>query len=298
MVLSIIICTYNRLDFLKKCIDSILKQISTNNDIEIVVIDNNCNDGTKEYINSLNSTYINYFLETKQGLSHARNKGIEVSKGDFLAFVDDDATIDEKWLKSLLYHLKTQNINHIYGGPIFPNFEVKCPKWIDDGYFIRKFKSSDGYLDKLTAQDGFSGGNMCIPKNIFDKVGVFNTDLGMQGKEMGLGEESELFFRIHNKIKEVKLYNVNDMSITHFEAKFKLEKKYLKDRISLSSLQFTNRLLAEKNLKSKIMIYGKIVKQIIELKCNIILSLFITKRKFRYLKNYWVILGILKSLSN
>ena len=298
MVLSIIICTYNRVDFLKKCIDSILKQISTNNGIEIVVIDNNCNDGTKEYINNINSTYINYFLETKQGLSHARNKGIEVSKGDFLAFVDDDATIDEKWLKSLLYHLKNQNINHIYGGPIFPNFEVKCPKWIDDGYFIRKFKSSDGYLDKLTAQDGFSGGNMCIPKNIFDKVGVFNTDLGMQGKEMGLGEESELFFRIHNQIKEVKLYNINDMSITHFEAKFKLEKKYLKDRISLSSLQFTNRLLAEKNLKSKIMIYGKIVKQIIELKCNIILSLFITKRKFRYLKNYWVILGILKSINN
>ena len=298
MVLSIIICTYNRLDFLKKCIDSILKQISTNNGIEIVVIDNNCNDGTKEYINSLNSTYINYFLENKQGLSHARNKGIEVSKGNFLAFVDDDATIDEKWLKSLLYHLKNQNINHIYGGPIFPNFEVKCPKWIDDGYFIRKFKSSDGYLDKLTAQDGFSGGNMCIPKNIFDKVGFFNTDLGMQGKEMGLGEESELFFRIHNQIKQVKLYNINDMSITHFEAKFKLEKKYLKDRISLSSLQFTNRLLAEKNLKSKIMIYGKIVKQIIELKCNIILSLFITKRKFRYLKNYWVILGILKSINN
>ena len=298
MVLSIIICTYNRLDFLKKCIDSILKQISTNNGIEIVVIDNNCNDGTKEYINSLNFTYINYFLENKQGLSHARNKGIEVSKGNFLAFVDDDATIDEKWLKSLLYHLKNQNINHIYGGPIFPNFEVKCPKWIDDGYFIRKFKSSDGYLDKLTAQDGFSGGNMCIPKNIFDKVGFFNTDLGMQGKEMGLGEESELFFRIHNQIKQVKLYNINDMSITHFEAKFKLEKKYLKDRISLSSLQFTNRLLAEKNLKSKIMIYGKIVKQIIELKCNIILSLFITKRKFRYLKNYWVILGILKSINN
>ena len=298
MVLSIIICTYNRVDFLKKCIDSILKQISTNNGIEIVVIDNNCNDGTKEYINNINSTYINYFLETKQGLSHARNKGIEVSKGDFLAFVDDDATINEKWLKSLLYHLKTQNINHIYGGPIFPNFEVNCPIWIDDEYFIREFKSSDGYLDKLTAQDGFSGGNMCIPKNIFDKVGFFNTDLGMQGKEMGLGEESELFFRIHNQIKQVKLYNINDMSITHFEAKFKLEKKYLKDRISLSSLQFTNRLLAEKNLKSKIMIYGKIVKQIIELKCNIILSLFITKRKFRYLKNYWVILGILKSINN
>ena len=173
-------------------------------------------------------------------------------------------------------------------------------KGIDDpeGYFIRKFKNSDGFLDKLTAQDGFSGGNMCIPKNIFDKVGFFNTDLGMQGKKMGLGEESELFFRIHNQIKEVKLYNINNMSITHFEAKFKLEKKYLKDRISLSSFQFTNRLISENNLKSKVMIYGKIVKQTIELICNLILSLFLTKRKFRYLKNYWIILGILKSIKN
>ena len=298
MVLSIIICTFNRVDFLKKCIDSILKQISTNDDIEIVLVDNNSNDETKKYINNLNSHHINYYLETKQGLSHARNTGIEKSNGDFLAFVDDDATIDDKWLKSLINHLKKHNINHIYGGPIFPNFEVKCPKWIDEGYFIRKFKNSDGFLDKLTAQDGFSGGNMCIPKNIFDKVGFFNTDLGMQGKKMGLGEESELFFRIHNQIKEVKLYNINNMSITHFEAKFKLEKKYLKDRISLSSFQFTNRLISENNLKSKVMIYGKIVKQTIELICNLILSLFLTKRKFRYLKNYWVILGILKSIKN
>ena len=139
---------------------------------------------------------------------------------------------------------------------------------------------------------------MCIPKNIFDKVGFFNTDLGMQGKKMGLGEESELFFRIHNQIKEVKLYNINNMSITHFEAKFKLEKKYLKDRISLSSFQFTNRLLAKNNLKSNFMIYGKLLKQIIELKFNLLLSLFINNRQFRFLKNYWIILGIIKSIKN
>ena len=48
MVLSIIICTFNRVDFLKKCIDSILIQISTNDDIEIVLVDNNSNDETKK----------------------------------------------------------------------------------------------------------------------------------------------------------------------------------------------------------------------------------------------------------
>jgi glycosyltransferase involved in cell wall biosynthesis len=278
------------------CLNSILNQIKEDHTIEIIVIDNNSNDKTKEYICNIRSSYINYYLETKQGLSHARNKGIKVSKGEFLAFVDDDAVIDDKWLISLLLQLEKKQKNHIYGGPIFPNFEVECPKWIDRNYFVREFKSSDGYLDKLTAQDGFSGGNMCIPKGIFDNIGNFNTNLGMQGKKMGLGEESELFFRIHNQIKVVKLYNIKNMSITHFEAKFKLDKKYLKDRITLSSIQFTNRLLSENTLKSKIMIYGKLLKQSIDLNFNFILSLFITRRKFHYLKNYWVISGILKSI--
>ena len=65
----------------------------------------------------------------------------------------------------------------------------------------------------------------------------------MQGNELGLGEESELFFRILNDDKDVKLYNIQEMNINHFEAKIKLEKEYLKNRISIGAEQFTSRLL-------------------------------------------------------
>ena len=296
MVLSIIICTYNRVKFLEKCINSILNQINDYPEIEVVIIDNNSQDNTRKFIESLNRENIKYYLEINQGLSHARNKGIQVSKGKFLAFVDDDAVIDKNWVISLMEQIKKKQYNHIYGGPIYPNFEIECPKWIDQNYFIRKFKKTDGFLDSITAQDGFSGGNMCIPKEIFNNIGYFNTNLGMQGKKMGLGEESELFYRIYSKLSEVKLYNINEMSITHFEGKFKLEKTYLKNRITLSSIQFTNRLLENKSLKSIIMIFGKLFKQTISLFINLILSLFITKRKSHYLKNYWIINGILKSI--
>ena len=296
MVLSIIICTYNRVDFLEKCINSILNQINDYSEIEIVIIDNNSNDNTRKFIESFKKENIKYFLETNQGLSYARNKGIDVSKGKFLAFVDDDAIINKNWVKSLIKQLKKKQYNQIYGGPIYPNFEIKCPKWIDRKFFIRKFKKTDGFLDSLTSQDGFSGGNMCIPKEIFNKIGYFNTNLGMQGKKMGLGEESELFYRIYSKLSEVKLYNINEMSITHFEGKFKLEKNYLKNRITLSSIQFTNRLMENRSLKSTLMIFGKLLKQIINLLINLILSLFIINRKSHYLKNYWIINGILKSI--
>ena len=55
------------------------------------------------------------------------------------------------------------------------------------------------------------------------------------------------------------------MSITHFEAKNKLDKEYLKNRIKLSSFQFTNRLKTNNDLKSQIMIYGKLIKQLLAL---------------------------------
>jgi len=295
MVLSIIICTYNRVSFLKLCLNSILNQIKKDHNIEIIVIDNNSTDETKKYVEGLDIKYIKYHIEKKQGLSFARNRGIEVALGRYLAFVDDDAIINSNWLDSLLDELKKDLKNHIYGGPIYPKFEIECPKWIDQKYFIRKFKSKDGYLDQLTAQDGFSGGNMCISKETFTHVGHFNTNLGMKGDKMGLGEESELFFRILNKIKNIRLYNIENMSITHFEAKFKLKRRYLKERITLSSIQFTKRLLTNQNKKSKLLIYGKLLKQIINFKINLLLSMFITKRKFKYLKNYWIITGILKT---
>ena len=87
MVLSIIICTYNRVNFLKLCVDSILDQIQGNENIELIVIDNNSNDNTPEFLQKYITKQLIYFLEKKQGLSYARNKGIQVAKGKNLAFL-------------------------------------------------------------------------------------------------------------------------------------------------------------------------------------------------------------------
>ena len=295
MVLSIIICTYNRVKFLELCVNSILNQIKEKN-IELIIIDNNSNDNTKQYIKDHKSNIIKYYLEEKQGLSFARNKGIEVALGTYLAFIDDDATISDKWLDALLSELKKERKEHIYGGPIYPNFEVNCPSWIDPKYFIRSFKDEDGYLDTLTANDGFSGGNMCIPKTIFKEAGKFNTNLGMKGKKLGLGEESELFYRILKQLENVKLYNISEMSIIHFEAKFKMEKEYVKERISLSAIQFNSRLLNEKNIKSYILVFGKLIKQTFEIPINLILSYFRTENEFKYFKNLWIVSATIKTI--
>ena len=61
MVLSIIICTYNRVKFLELCVNSILNQIKEKN-IELIIIDNNSNDNTKQYIKDHKSNIIKYYL--------------------------------------------------------------------------------------------------------------------------------------------------------------------------------------------------------------------------------------------
>ncbi len=293
MVLSILICTYNREHFLELCLDSILDQTKNypSTEIEIIVIDNNSTDNTKNLIENYKpSNPITYYLEEKQGLSHARNTGINIAKGDYIAFIDDDATINKNWLSSLLNAIKTVEAE-CFGGPIYPRFEIECPSWIDKEYFIRKFKKTDGYLSSMVARGGFSGGNMCIHKSIFQKIGSFDVDLGMKGNKLGLGEESELFYRLFTKLKGNRLYNINEMSITHFEAKQKIEKKYLKDRILLSGIQFSFKNIKEQGVLGFLIILLKILKQSIDL-----FIFLVVNNKFRYLKSLWTIKGLIKGL--
>ena len=299
MVLSITICTYNRLEYLKKCLTSILDQTQGSQIIEINIIDNNSTDNTKNYIAERQKEFpeINYYIEKKQGISHARNLSFKVCKGDFLAFVDDDAVINKNWLESLLNELKTQNQNIVYGGPIYPKFETEPEKWIDKNYFVRKFKETDGFLGTIKSKEGFSGGNMCISKNLFLKSNKFNTEIGMTGGNLGLGEEPDFFYKLVKNNKEVKLYNISEMSITHSEASYKLEKEYLRDRIILNANQFTKRTLFHENFLMKIIILKfKLFIQTIKLIISMFCQFFIPKHKFKFLKSFWIIRGMFQAI--
>ena len=299
MNLSIVICTYNRAHFLKLALESLLPQVlqCSVNDIEVVVVDNNSNDGSfaviKEFQLKFQSLSLLYFLEKQQGLSFSRNRAILESKGNYIVFLDDDATVNDQWLSSLLEAINNQDAN-VFGGPIYPNFESTCPAWIDSNYFVRTFRSGDGYLNSISAKSGFSGGNMCFARDIFQLIGVFNTSLGMNGTLLGLGEETDLFNRLHQSTYEAKLYNINLMSISHFESSKKFEKSYLKERIKLSGYQFTNRMLAQSKFVGSISVFLKLVKQFLFSIVYLLQIPFIEKCRFKFLKCIWLISGLLK----
>ena len=112
------------------------------------------------------------------------------------------------------------------------------------------------------------------------------------------------------KNKDVKLYNISEMSITHSEASYKLEKEYLRDRIILNANQFTKRTIFHENfLMTTFILLSKLVIQ--STKLFISLFLHIIRRispgqlskiispthKFKFLKSYWVIRGIFQAIS-
>lgn len=105
-VLSLIVLTYNALDYTKKC----LKSIKDNSlvDYEIIVIDNNSTDGTQDYLTSyLPDNFKNYRLvlnTENKGVAGGRNQGINLSNGIYCVFLDNDTEVSRGWDKTILNH--------------------------------------------------------------------------------------------------------------------------------------------------------------------------------------------------
>ena len=96
--LSLIIATYNRADYLPRTLNSLTNQSLGSELFEIIVVNNNSTDHTAEVCRSfaeaqpeLNFTMV---TEIRQGLSHARNCGINHAKGDYFAIIDDDELVE------------------------------------------------------------------------------------------------------------------------------------------------------------------------------------------------------------
>ena len=102
-LISIIVPVHNSSKYLNKCLDSILNQ--TYKHIEIIVIENGSTDNSLEILNNYKDKIKLEVLECS-GLSQARNRGLELSKGEYIAFVDSDDIIEPNMIEELLNNIK------------------------------------------------------------------------------------------------------------------------------------------------------------------------------------------------
>lgn len=240
MKVSLITPTYNRAGLLEETIVSIVNQDLKGIELEYLVVDNNSSDNTKavvgKYIGVNKNIKIKYLFEERQGINYARNTGIEKSIGDYLIFFDDDIVLEEDTLLKYIESFREYPDQKIFGGRVklkMPDFEL--PKWlVVDGKYVRKMiviSLDIGEENNLqnTRKDIPLGGNMVVKKEVFDKYGVFRTDLGVKGKKLMTGSEYELIRRFSKNIKQ--WVYVADATVYHPIKKEQAKKKYFRKRL-------------------------------------------------------------------
>lgn len=194
MKLSIIICTFNRHLLLEKCLFSIISQ--NLDGVEVLVIDNNSTDQTKEIIQIYNKSNnnIKYYFESKIGLSNARNLGYQNAKADWILYLDDDAIAYPNMVSRALY-LINLGIFDCVGGMYYGYFDKPKPKWIDENYGTK-----DKFSNELSECPFYipHGGIVIYRKSILERNNGFNSNFGMKANNLGFGEETELQKRISN----------------------------------------------------------------------------------------------------
>ena len=174
--ISVIIPTYNCGKYIERSINSVLKQ--TYKPFEIVIVDDGSTDDTSEIVRS-SGEHVTYYFKSNGGVSSARNEGIKLSRGDWIAFLDaDDEWLDthlENFIKVIShkpdlmwYGAPVRQINEVTGKILYDFKLRRRSSLINNMYF------SD-YLSALPPDGFFSTPTMVIHKSVFLKLGLFDT---------------------------------------------------------------------------------------------------------------------------
>jgi glycosyltransferase involved in cell wall biosynthesis len=218
---SVVIGTYNRAHLLEGTLQALASQeVPDSLKWEIVVVDNNSRDATARVVTAFSKTTatpVRYVFERRQGVSNARNRGIQEARGSIIAFTDDDVLPAPDWIAQVAAAVDRWNA-HGVGGRILPRWEATPPRWLTENrnllarLAIMDFEASRLLALPLEAEPQVWGANMAFRRELFERVGEFNSRLGVVGKKLFRGEEPDL---IHRAL-ELGLKIVYDPALTVF----------------------------------------------------------------------------------
>jgi glycosyltransferase involved in cell wall biosynthesis len=188
-MITVIIPMYNSENTITTCINSVLNQ-TFNGKIEIIVINDGSTDNGKSIVemiikNNTKNVEIKIINKPNGGVSSARNKGLALAKGDYIAFLDsDDEWIPEKIEKQLNVFNSNHSISFI------------------GGLILKPFIQSDNYfeipLSKLIFKNYFQPSTVLFKKEVFERVGFFD-------ESQKYAEEGNYFMRVAELFKCVLL---------------------------------------------------------------------------------------------
>lgn len=197
---SVIIPTYNRAKVLEKTLHVFAELDSEGIAWDVIVVDNNSRDETREVVSSFEGRLpIRYLFEARQGKNWALNQALEHTESELLVFADDDVTPCQHWLQAILASVERWPEHVVFGGRIVPEFPPGTPDFVRQSDF-------SGYVyggldfgpdDRLFPEETTPNGPNCWVRRCVFASGVrYDTSIGPNGHGRISGSELELFTRL------------------------------------------------------------------------------------------------------
>lgn len=192
---SVIIPLYNKEKFIKNTLESVLNQ--TFEDFELLIVNDGSTDSSEAVVQSFSDKRIHYFHKTNEGVSAARNFGIERSNSQYIAFID----ADDRWHPDFLEKMKLLVQS-------FPNYKVfACALKIEtpNRTFSARYSFAHrgesqvvNYFEASMKQTVLSGSSVVFHCEVFQNVGLFD-------KKIKSAEDTDMWIRIGLKYEVVFL---------------------------------------------------------------------------------------------
>jgi glycosyltransferase involved in cell wall biosynthesis len=230
---SVVVCTQNRSRLLAEACAAALAVDYRPERWELVIVDNRSTDDTLAVAREVAAAHpgrVRVVEEPEIGLSAARNRGVAEAGGEVIAFLDDDAYPEPRWLATLAEAL-TAGGALAAGGPVEPLYAGSLPPWFVDRYLPYLTVWDRGPEPHDLAYNEYPrGANVAFHRRAFQRYGGFSTRLGRKGTSLLSCEETELCLRIERGGDRV-VY-VPAARVRHRVAADRITRRWLIDRFA------------------------------------------------------------------
>ncbi|MGH9940781.1 MAG: glycosyltransferase [Pyrinomonadaceae bacterium] len=199
--ITLLVCTFNRCADLREMLSSALAQETSGEfTFEVVVVDNNSSDGTRQVVEEFiagGHNNLRYLFEGRQGKSFALNTGLEAARGHIYTIGDDDFILPPDWLIKIFRAFQAHPEVSVVSGKVLPRWQAEAPTWLTPKHWsaiaMADYGEEEFYADEER--------QICLLAGSFRRadvlaVGGYRTGLSVSGEQIGGVEDLEILQRL------------------------------------------------------------------------------------------------------
>ncbi|ELZ13899.1 group 1 glycosyl transferase [Halovivax asiaticus JCM 14624] len=231
MQVSVVVCTYalDSYEHFREAVDSVFDQ--TYDDVELVIVVDNAPavyDRIIEESGDLNDAVV-HCTDENRGLTRSRNLGAELATGDVVAFIDDDAVADRRWVERLVAAYEDHDAIAV-GGRMAPRWEAGEPTALPPEFYWLVGETHDGFADGPDEVRNTFGSTISFRRDVFLELGGFDPAIGGRKGDSNLqGEEAELCVRMRRRYGRGIWYDP-DAVVEHKVFEYRTDPRWLLGR--------------------------------------------------------------------